>query len=60
MNPVQRKSKSQSRMRRSHDMCKKIYSVRCPNCNSAKLPHAACMTCGYVRPGLKLNLAKDE
>ena len=28
-------------MRRSHDACKKIYAVRCPNCNSAKLPHAA-------------------
>ena len=60
MNPVQRKSRSQSKMRRSHQAIKKIDSVRCPNCGSAKLPHAACMSCGYVRPGLKLALSKDE
>lgn len=47
-------------MRRSHDALKKITSVRCPNCGGAKLPHAACMSCGYVRPGLKLALSKEE
>ena len=60
MNPVQRKSRSQSKMRRSHDAYKKITTVRCPNCASAKLPHCACMACGYVRPGLKLALTKEE
>ncbi|MCC7192014.1 MAG: 50S ribosomal protein L32 [Phycisphaeraceae bacterium] len=60
MNPVQRKSKSQSRMRRSHQALKKIASVRCPNCGGAKLPHAACMSCGFVRPGVKLALSKEE
>lgn len=47
-------------MRRSHDALKKIVSTRCPNCGSAKLPHAACMSCGYVRPGLKLSLSKED
>ena len=62
MNPVQRKSRSQSKMRRSHIWRANmpVQSVRCPNCGSAKLPHAACMDCGYVRPGLRLNLSKEE
>lgn len=36
-----------------------VASVQCPNCGDAKLPHAACSGCGYVRPGLKLNLSKE-
>lgn len=35
-------------------------TVQCPDCGSAKLPHAACRDCGYVRPGLKLNLSKED
>lgn len=60
MLPVQRKSRSQSKMRRSHNALKPIRTVRCPNCGAAKLPHAACSDCGYVRPGLKLQLTKEE
>ncbi|NJL31167.1 MAG: 50S ribosomal protein L32 [Phycisphaerales bacterium] len=59
MLPCQRKSRSQSKMRRSHQALKPIASVRCPNCGSAKLPHAACSECGYVRPGLKLKIAQE-
>lgn len=47
-------------MRRSHQAIKPINSVRCPNCGSPKMPHCACGSCGYVRPGLKLKLAKVE
>jgi len=32
----------------------------CPRCNSAKLPHAACDNCGYVRPGLSLKIEKED
>ena len=32
MNPVQRKSKSQSKMRRSHQALRAIGYVTCPNC----------------------------
>ncbi|MFW6060583.1 MAG: 50S ribosomal protein L32 [Phycisphaeraceae bacterium] len=60
MVPVQRKSRSQSKQGRSHQGLRPAQSVRCPNCGSAKLPHAACEECGYVRPGLKLDLAKEE
>jgi large subunit ribosomal protein L32 len=54
MLPVQRKSKSQSRNRRSHQALTARASVSCPNCGATKLPHAACNGCGYVRPGLQL------
>ncbi len=47
-------------MRRSHSALKPIHAVRCPNCGSAKYPHAACTDCGYVRPGLKIVLTKDQ
>ncbi len=60
MNPVQRKSKSQSKMRRSHQALRAIGYVTCPNCGKHKLPHAACSECGYVRPGLKLSLSKED
>ncbi|MCC7145340.1 MAG: 50S ribosomal protein L32 [Phycisphaeraceae bacterium] len=60
MLPVQRKTRTQVRKRRSHHALKPCRTVRCPNCGEAKLPHAACRECGYVRPGLKLQLTKDE
>jgi large subunit ribosomal protein L32 len=60
MLPCQRKTRSQSRMRRSHSALRTIHSVRCPNCGNPKLPHAACGNCGYVRPGLKLKLSKED
>lgn len=62
MLPVQRKSRTQSKMRRSHlwRANRPVVSVRCPNCGTPKLPHAACMGCGYVRPGLKIKVSRDE
>lgn len=60
MLPCQRKTRSQSKMGRSHHGLRGTQSVRCPSCGSAKLPHAACNECGYVRPGLKLALAKED
>lgn len=61
MLPCQRKSRSQSKKRRSHLWRANLptHSVRCPNCGSPKLPHAACGDCGYVRPGLKLKVSKE-
>lgn len=60
MLPCQRKSRTQSKMRRSHQGLDAVQAVRCPNCGSPKRPHAACRECGYVRPGLKLELAKED
>lgn len=60
MVPVQRQTRTQGRKRRSHDALRAPASVQCPNCGAIKKPHSACMECGYVRPGLKLNLGNDE
>ncbi len=60
MLPVQRQTRTQGRKRRTHDSLTAVQAVRCPNCGSPKRPHAACRECGYVRPGLKLRLSKEE
>lgn len=60
MLPCQRKTRSQSKMGRNHKKARAVQAARCPNCGSARLPHAACPECGYVRPGLKLELSKAE
>lgn len=60
MVPVQRQTRSQSRMRRSHDRLRAVHAVRCPNCGANKRPHAACGECGYVRPGLQLKNAQED
>lgn len=60
MLPVQRKTHSQTRMGRAHKSARATQAVRCPNCGLPKRPHAACGDCGYVRPGLKLALSKEE
>jgi len=59
MLPTQKKSKARKRSRRSHHALSAAAYVDCPRCNQAKLPHAACDNCGYVRPGLSLNLQKE-
>lgn len=60
MLPAQRKTRSQTKMGRSHDGLKAVQSVRCSNCGSPKRPHTACGECGFVRPGLKLELGKED
>lgn len=60
MLPVKKTSKRRKRTRRAHQALGAVnYSV-CRKCNNAKLPHAACDKCGYVHPGLTLDLGKDE
>jgi large subunit ribosomal protein L32 len=39
-------SKSHTRERRAHLAIKMPQLVNCPNCNTPKLPHEACPTCG--------------
>jgi len=56
MQPVQRQSKGRTRRRRAHDKLRGTQVVTCPNCGSPREPHRACRECGYVRPGLKLDL----
>ena len=60
MLPAKKTSKSRTRTRRNHKKLKAVnYSV-CKKCSTAKLPHAACDNCGYVRPGLSLKIDKES
>ena len=52
--PALRTSPSRKRKRRSHHALRATQTVLCPSCGAAKLPHAACKQCGYVRPGLQI------
>ena len=62
MLPVKKTSKRKTRKRRSHHALRPVnYSV-CPQCNSAKLPHAACANCGhhFGRTALEIKQKKKE
>ncbi|MFW6154762.1 MAG: 50S ribosomal protein L32 [Planctomycetota bacterium] len=60
MQPKRKTSRARTRTRRSHHAMTPPAVVDCPRCNNAKLPHAACENCGYVRPGLSLEIQKEE
>ncbi|MSR18158.1 MAG: 50S ribosomal protein L32 [Phycisphaerales bacterium] len=60
MNPAFRTSPGRKRRRRSHHAIKATNTLGCPNCGSAKRPHTACSSCGYVRPGLQLKSLGGE
>lgn len=60
MLPTQKLSRARTRKRRSHHALKPTNYVDCPQCGFAKLPHAACENCGYVRPGLSLQVDKES
>jgi len=60
MLPTQKTSRSRTRRRRSHHAAEAVNYSECPQCNSPKLPHAACGNCGYVRPGLSIQVQKES
>ncbi|UCB44845.1 MAG: 50S ribosomal protein L32 [Spirochaetota bacterium] len=48
--PKRRKSKSKTRMRRSHNMrVSPPGVVECPQCGEYTLPHRVCPNCGYYK-----------
>lgn len=60
MVPKKKMSRTRTGTRRSHHRLKAVnYSV-CPQCDTAKLPHAACENCGYVNSKITLKLGKEE
>jgi large subunit ribosomal protein L32 len=60
MLPTKKQSRARTRWRRSHDAKKPVQYADCPRCNHPKLPHAACDNCGFVRPGLSLQVRKES
>ncbi len=60
MLPTHKLSRARTRRRRSHHAFKPVNYANCPRCKLPKLPHAACSNCGYVRPGLSLEIKKES
>jgi len=54
-NPKQKRSKSNTRTRRSTWKLRKVTLSACPQCKRPRRPHYACANCGYYngRPALK-------
>ena len=59
MVPKKKHSRAMTRSRRAHDSLTPASYTDCPRCNQAKLPHAACSNCGFVRPGLPIATGKE-
>ncbi len=47
--PKHRKSKSKTRMKRSHHALTAPRVIECANCGDMHLPHRICPACGYYR-----------
>ncbi len=48
-NPKQKSSKSRTRSRRSQWKLRLPSISECPQCHEPKLPHRACLSCGYYK-----------
>ncbi len=60
MLPNTRKSKSRTRTRRSHHALKPRQLSACPKCGQARLPHSACLNCGYVNAQTTIQVAEGS
>ena len=47
--PKRRKSKSQSKKRRSHNSVKPMQIANCPQCHTPTPTHSICPNCGYYQ-----------
>lgn len=56
--PKRKLSKSRKRLRRGQDRAVVMATQPCPRCDSPKLPHRVCPTCGYYR-GKKMVEVED-
>ncbi len=56
--PKKKMSKCRSRKRRTHQKVAVPTIVVCPECQEAKLPHAACPSCGAYK-GINV-MTKDD
>lgn len=55
--PKHRKSKSKTRMGRSHHAIAAPSLSECPSCGAKILPHRACPSCGYYKDRKVLSVA---
>ena len=47
--PKRKTSKARKNRRRSQWKMKKTHLVECPRCLELKIPHRACMNCGFYK-----------
>jgi large subunit ribosomal protein L32 len=60
MLPARRKSKAMKRAHRSHQALRAVDLAACPRCGTAKLPHRACLNCGYVNLKVAIKVKTEE
>ena len=59
--PKRRQSKSRSAIRRAQVMKQPTpHFVPCPRCGDARLPHRACVACGYYKDRLVLAVEGED
>ena len=58
-NPKRRHSKARKNKRRAHDAIQPRQTGECPNCHEPRLPHRACLSCGYYRGRPTVSGEKD-
>ncbi|MFH1743540.1 MAG: 50S ribosomal protein L32 [bacterium] len=56
--PKHRKSKSKTRMGRSHHGLKDLNLAECPQCREMVLPHRACPHCGHYKGSIRFTPAE--
>ncbi|MBK9796749.1 MAG: 50S ribosomal protein L32 [Holophagaceae bacterium] len=57
-NPKRRHSKARRDRRRTHDSLEVMSASTCPNCQTPKLPHRVCPSCGFYRGKLAVRVAE--
>ena len=58
-NPKRKTSKSRRDKRRTHKKLSKPSLSICPQCNEVKLPHHACLSCGFYKGVDIMGLGKE-
>lgn len=48
------------RAHRSHQALRAVDLAACPRCGTAKLPHRACLNCGYVNLKVAIKVKTEE
>jgi large subunit ribosomal protein L32 len=59
-NPKQKRSKSNIRTRRRNWKLRRVTLSVCPHCRKPRLPHHACLNCGYYNGRQAVKVGDDQ
>jgi large subunit ribosomal protein L32 len=59
-NPKRKTSKARRDKRRSHWALKAPTIALCPECQEPKLPHRVCMSCGYYKNQMIIEIEEEK